>query len=72
MSESQEKLKEYVKVGYEHFWTRTDRPWRNKIYEANILAAEIKNLNKSEIRERISRPKEDLLEQEPILRDMRV
>lgn len=54
------ELKEAVDKGYLHFWTRPDRPWRNKIYEANIFASEVKNFNESKIRECLSGQKKDL------------
>jgi hypothetical protein len=67
---SQKVLIEAVNKGYEYFWTRPDRPWRNKIYEANIFAGSIKNLNPSKIRESLSRQEEDLSEQSGGVRDM--
>lgn len=70
MSHSQKELKEAVEKGYLFFWTRPDRPWRNKIYEANIFASEVKNFNQSKIRESVSRQKEDIYEQDRGVRNL--
>lgn len=67
---SLKELKEAVEKGYLYFWTRPDKPWRNKIYEANIFASEVKNLNKSEIGKGVSRQEKDIPKQDGGLRNM--
>jgi hypothetical protein len=67
---SQKVLIEEINKGYEYFWTRPDRPWRNKIYEANIFASQIKNFNSIKTRDCVSGQEEDLSKQSGGLRDM--
>jgi hypothetical protein len=67
---TQLKLIEDINKGYIHFWTRPDRPWRNKIYEANCIEAEIKNLYKKQAPKNISRQEEDISESSKRMRDM--
>ncbi len=69
---TQVELKEEINKGYIHFWTRPDRPWRNKIYEANRAETQIENLIKKQVVENISRQEKDIFESSERMRDLRM
>ena len=67
---SQRELIKAVEEGFVYFWTRPDKPWRNKIYEANIFASAIKDQHSKQNVEGVSGQKEDLPRERSGLRDM--
>ena len=68
--DSQRDLIRAVEEGYIRFWTRPDKPWRNKIYEANIFATEVKNQYKKQAVESVPGQEENIPVKSGRLRDM--